>query len=81
MNTIILLALPDEAPLLRLHPLVYYTGVGKVNAAIRTAQLIERYKPQRIINFGTAGGITDFGITRMHKICTERYHMSSIGMS
>jgi len=58
MNTIILLALPDEAPLLRLHPLVYYTGVGKVNAAIRTAQLIERYKPQRIINFGTAGGIT-----------------------
>ena len=58
MNTIILLALPDEAPLLRLHPLMYYTGVGKVNAAIRTAQLIERYKPQRIINFGTAGGIT-----------------------
>ena len=37
---------------------VFFTGVGKVNAASMTAMLIERYKPERIINFGTAGGIT-----------------------
>ena len=37
---------------------VFFTGVGKVNAASMTAMLIERYKPDRIINFGTAGGIT-----------------------
>jgi adenosylhomocysteine nucleosidase len=30
-------------------------GVGKVNAAIGTLNAIEKYKPTRIINFGTAG--------------------------
>ena len=59
MDTIILIAILEEAPLELQHKdNVFFTGVGKVNAALRTAQLIERYKPKRIINFGTAGGIT-----------------------
>ena len=58
MNYIILLALKDEAPALATRDNVFFTGVGKVNAAIVTAQLIERYKPRLVINFGTAGGIT-----------------------
>lgn len=37
---------------------IFYTGVGKVNAAITAAKLIEFYKPRRVFNFGTAGGIT-----------------------
>lgn len=39
-------------------PNVFFTGVGKVNAAITAAKLIERYNPDMVINFGTAGGIT-----------------------
>ncbi len=32
------------------------SGIGKVNAALATAMLIERYAPQAIINTGSAGG-------------------------
>lgn len=57
MNNIILLAMPEEAPNLIKVPGVFFTGVGKVNAAIMAATLIERHKPKRVFNFGTAGGI------------------------
>lgn len=58
MDNVIIIALEQEAPALAGHPHVFFCGVGKVNAAIAAAQLIERYKPNRVINFGTAGGIT-----------------------
>lgn len=58
MTDIALIALPDEAPGLLRTPGIFFTGVGKVNAAILAARLIERYKPKRVFNFGTAGGIT-----------------------
>ena len=32
-----------------------YTGVGKINATFNTLRLIEKIKPDLIINFGTAG--------------------------
>lgn len=56
--TLILMALTQEAPELAKRADVFFTGVGKVNAAARTAEIIHRYQPQQIINFGTAGGIT-----------------------
>lgn len=59
MNDIILLAMPEEAPSLVGKENVFFTGVGKVNAAIVAATLIERYMPTRVFNFGTAGGIRD----------------------
>jgi len=34
---------------------VHYCGIGKVNAAYRTTELIFRLKPKRILNLGTAG--------------------------
>jgi adenosylhomocysteine nucleosidase len=59
MHTLILIAIPEEVPVeLQHRPDVFFTGVGKVNAAMVAAELIERYQPVRIINFGTAGGIT-----------------------
>jgi len=58
MNHLIVLALPQEAPDIQRLDNVFFTGIGKVNAAMTVAQLIERYRPQHIINFGTAGGIT-----------------------
>lgn len=58
MNDIILIAIKEEAPELADLPNVFFTGVGKVNAATVTTEVILKHKPQRIINFGTAGGIT-----------------------
>jgi adenosylhomocysteine nucleosidase len=55
---LILIALEQEAPSLATSSKVFYTGVGKVNAALAAASLIERLRPSRVINFGTAGGIT-----------------------
>lgn len=34
-----------------------YTGVGKINAAYSLTKAISIYKPNKIINFGTAGGV------------------------
>lgn len=58
MDNIVLIALRDEAPDLAQHNNVFFTGVGKVNAAITATRLIEKHRPQRVLNFGTAGGIT-----------------------
>jgi len=58
MNDLILIAIQEEAPELSHMMNVFYTGAGKVNAAITAAELIVKYQPKRIINFGTAGGIT-----------------------
>ena len=37
---------------------VFFTGVGKINAALQAARIIERYQPKTVWNFGTAGGIS-----------------------
>ena len=58
MNDIILIAIREEAPDLAHMMNLFYTGVGKVNAAMTASEIIAKYRPQRIINFGTAGGIT-----------------------
>ena len=34
---------------------VSFSGVGKINATIKTLEVIEKYKPKIIINYGTAG--------------------------
>jgi adenosylhomocysteine nucleosidase len=58
MNDLILIAIREEAPDLGHMMNVFYTGVGKVNAVIIASEVIAKYRPQRVINFGTAGGIT-----------------------
>ena len=58
MNDLILIALKAEAPELSFSMKVFYTGVGKVNAAMTAAELIAKHRPKRVINFGTAGGVT-----------------------
>ena len=79
MNDIILIAIREEAPDLNHMMNVFYTGAGKVNAAITAAELIVKYQPKRIINFGTAGGIT-VG-TGLHE-CTQfvQRDMNSVGL-
>jgi adenosylhomocysteine nucleosidase len=48
-------ALESESGMLFNDYQVIYTGIGKVNAAFKLTQAIERYKPELIINLGTAG--------------------------
>ncbi|GAB2711994.1 5'-methylthioadenosine/S-adenosylhomocysteine nucleosidase [Halomonas garicola] len=38
---------------------ILQSGIGKVNAAVSTATLLERHRPRAIINTGSAGGFAD----------------------
>jgi|TARA_B110000858_G_scaffold197745_1_gene260534 adenosylhomocysteine nucleosidase len=58
MRDIILIALEEEAPRMASWVNVFFTGVGKVNAGITAGKLIERYDPETVFNFGTAGGVS-----------------------
>ncbi len=66
MKDLILIALKNEAPNMAKWDNVFFTGVGKINAAMTAAKLIERYQPETVWNFGTAGGIVlDHGCHEM----------------
>ena len=54
MNRIFVAALKEETPGLNFF---HYTGAGKINATYNLTKLIHVYKPDEIINFGTAGAI------------------------
>ena len=56
---IILTALKEEIPTLHQEEGVFVTGLGKVNATIHATKLILEHKPASVINFGTAGSISD----------------------
>lgn len=81
MNDIIVFALKSEAPtLFQQYQNVFEIGVGKVNAAINTTNLIWQYNPKRIINLGTAGGITvGTGIYRINKFFQHDVNLKSLG--
>ena len=57
MKDLILIALEHEAPNMAKWDNVFFTGVGKINSALTAARLIQKFKPIRVWNFGTAGGI------------------------
>ena len=52
MEILYLAALKDEIQGLKNFIL---TGVGKINASFVTTDMINKYHPKKIINFGTAG--------------------------
>lgn len=81
MNDLIVFALRAEAPTLFKYKNVFEIGVGKVNAAINTALLIEKYKPNRVINLGTAGGIKLLsGIHRVNYTFQHDLNLTSLGL-
>jgi adenosylhomocysteine nucleosidase len=46
---------------------IVYTGVGKVNAAIKLYEAILRYRPDLVINYGTAGSVNErSGLFHIH---------------
>ena len=54
MNRIFVAALKEETPDL---DFFHFTGVGKINATYNLKKIIDKYKPNEIINFGTAGSL------------------------
>ena len=54
MNKLFVAALKEETPDL---DYFHYVGVGKINATYNLLKLIDKFKPNQIINFGTAGAI------------------------
>ncbi len=63
---IIVSALKDETLGLEKFAPVVHTGIGKINACIHTYDAILRFKPELIINYGTAGSLS--GLSGLHKI-------------
>ena len=58
MKILILVAIEDELKRTDLPNLqIEYIGVGKVNAAFNTLKAIQKYTPDTVINFGTAGSL------------------------
>lgn len=58
-QTIIITALTSEldASLLPEGVQIFYSGIGKLNAAITTFKAIAQTRPTRILNFGTVGAV------------------------
>ena len=53
---IILVAVEEELSVKDLPEFqIYYTGVGKINASIKTLEIIRDFSPTQVINYGTAG--------------------------
>lgn len=54
-----MVALKEEAPTIKEEPNVFFTGVGKVNAAHVATKVILEHKPDLVINYGTAGAVDE----------------------
>ena len=54
MNKLFVAALKEETPGLNYF---HYIGVGKINATYNLLKLINKFKPNQVINFGSAGAI------------------------
>jgi len=82
MSDIIVVALESEVPeLFKQYKNIHTIGVGKVNAAINTMRLINHYRPARIINIGTAGGVTvSSGIHRINTVWQHDVNLMPLGL-
>ena len=72
----------EEAPtLFNKYRNVFCIGVGKVNAAINTTILLQRFNPDRVINLGTAGGLTVHnGIHRVNNVFQHDVNLTPVGL-
>ena len=57
-EVLLIVALKDELPRNLLPEFnIEYCGVGKINATYKALEIISKYEPKLIINFGTAGSL------------------------
>jgi adenosylhomocysteine nucleosidase len=82
-ENLVVLALEAEAPnLVANYRNVFVVGVGKVQSAINTMRLIHLHRPRRVINVGTAGGITlTSGIHRVNRIVQHDVNLMPLGLN
>ena len=81
-NTLLLVALEKELPK-QLLPTwnIYYTGVGKVNAALSVVQAYNLFKPDVIINYGTVGSLNPklCGLIKVNKFFQRDMDVRPLG--
>ena len=60
---------------------IHYTGVGKINASIKTIEVIKDYSPTLIINYGTAGSLNDTlkGLVEVNRFFQRDMDATSLG--
>ena len=81
-NTVILVAINDELPN---HLLpgwnIQYTGVGKVNAAYHATRTVYKFKPDNIINYGSAGSLNPkiFGLQQVTQFLQRDMQAEQLG--
>ena len=61
---------------------IHYTGVGKINASIKTVEIIKDYSPTQIINYGTAGSLNKKlkGLVEVHQFFQRDMDASPLGL-
>jgi len=82
-EVIVLVALERELPQTTLSNLhIEYTGVGKVNAAFKTSELINQFSPKTIINYGTAGSLKSdlSGLVEVSRFFQRDMNASALGL-
>tara|TARA_A100000164_G_scaffold333248_1_gene323677 strand:- start:15 stop:554 length:540 start_codon:yes stop_codon:yes gene_type:complete len=81
---LILVALKKELSVKDLPDLhIHYTGVGKINASIKTIEVIKDYSPTLIINYGTAGSLNDTlkGLVEVNRFFQRDMDATSLGFN
>ena len=83
-NTLIAVAMKEELSLEQADGWnVIYTGIGKVNALISVNQALTEFKPDNLINFGTAGSSRS-DLKGLHEVTTFKQRdmdLRSLGLS
>lgn len=72
-GTLLVVAVDEEAVHLPARLPVLVTGAGKVNAAVAVAAACERWRPELLVNLGTAGALVG-GLTGTHEVGEVRQH-------
>ena len=81
-NTLFLVALEVELPAATFPSLnIQYTGVGKVNAAYHAMKNIIAYKPEVVINFGSAGAVQSniVGLVQVQSVIQRDMDVQGLG--
>jgi adenosylhomocysteine nucleosidase len=80
---LLLVAMPEELPTPPNPDMILvHMGIGKVNAAWQTMRALERYKPDLVINFGTAGAVMPEirGLVEVRAACQRDMDVRALGV-
>ena len=84
MTILLLVALKEELDVNDLPGFhIHYTGVGKINASVKTLEVINEYSPTLIINYGTAGGLNEDlkGLVEVNRFFQRDMDATSLGFN